>query len=144
MIFYQNSNAVKTVWMLSKISQIGPWLSGIDWCEGHWCSWTDMVVRLSDVRTKTGKNAFFGFLGCFCPYVRQLHNYVGWATSILLTQGLICEIFAKKFRELAILKYQPFWIYLFQKKNCVNLMKINQYLCGRMDGSKGLDHFGCG
>ena len=37
----------------AKISQIGPWVSRIDWCEGHWCSSTYMVVRLSDIRAKT-------------------------------------------------------------------------------------------
>ena len=44
-----------------KISQIRPWVSRIDWCEGHKCSSTYMVVRLSDIRAKTGKN-FFVFL----------------------------------------------------------------------------------
>ena len=36
-----------------KISWIGPWVSRIDWCEGHWCSSTYMVVRLSNIRAKT-------------------------------------------------------------------------------------------
>ena len=30
----------------AKISQIGPWVSRIDWCKVHWCSSTYMVVRL--------------------------------------------------------------------------------------------------
>ena len=39
--------------------------------------------------------------------------------SILLTQGQICEIFTKKFQELAILetailKNRPFWIFFFK------------------------------
>ena len=50
-----------------KISWIGPWVSRINWCEGHWCSLTYMVVRLSDVSSKTGKNAVFVFFRLFLP-----------------------------------------------------------------------------
>ena len=35
-----------------KISWIGPWVSRIEWCEGHWCSSMYMVVRLSDISSK--------------------------------------------------------------------------------------------
>ena len=35
---------------------------------------TYMVVRLSDISTNTGKNAFFVFLGCFWAYAGQPHN----------------------------------------------------------------------
>ena len=75
-----------------KISWIGPWVSRIDWCEGHWCSSTYMVVRLSNISSK-----------------------------ILLTQGPIHKIFTIFFLEMAILKSffflsRPFWFF-FQKKN---------------------------
>ena len=46
----------------AKISQIRPWVSRIEWCEGHWCSSTYMAVRLSDKSSKTAsilKNALF-------------------------------------------------------------------------------------
>ena len=33
---------------LAKILWIDPWLSSIDWCEGHWCGLTYMVVRLKN------------------------------------------------------------------------------------------------
>ena len=63
--------------------------------------------------------------------------------SILLTQGPIWEIFAKKFWELAILKNElflsrPFWIFFSKKKIffCFIPMKISPNLYGRMDGSK--------
>ena len=36
----------------TKISQIGPWVSRIDWCEGHQCDSTYMAVRLSNVSPK--------------------------------------------------------------------------------------------
>ena len=64
--------------------------------------------------------------------------------SILLTQGPICKIFAKKLWELAILKISvffslQFWIFFFKKKKiffCFISMKISPNLYGRMDGSK--------
>ena len=38
--------------IVAKISQIGPWVSRIDWCEGHQCDSTYMAVRLSNVSPK--------------------------------------------------------------------------------------------
>ena len=35
-----------------KIFWIGPWVSMIDWCKGHWCGSTYMVVRLSSISPK--------------------------------------------------------------------------------------------
>ena len=43
----------------SKISWIGPWVIRIDWCEGQWCGSTYMVVRMSDVSSKTDKKCIF-------------------------------------------------------------------------------------
>ena len=55
--------------------------------------------------------------------------------SILLTQGPICEIFAKKIRELV--KNQPFWVFFCKKKFfCLIFLKISLNLYGRMDGLK--------
>ena len=65
-----------------KISWIGPWVSRVDWCKGHWCGSTHMVVRLSDISSKTGKKLFFCVLGCFWAYVRQPHDHIGWAKSM--------------------------------------------------------------
>ena len=64
---------------------------------------TYMVVRLSDVRSKTGKKCLFS------------HQF------ILLTQWPIPEIFAKKYWEVAVLKNsvllsQQFWIKKKKKK----------------------------
>ena len=36
-----------------KISQIGPWVSRIEWCKWHWCGLTYMAVRLSNINSKT-------------------------------------------------------------------------------------------
>ena len=33
---------------------------------------------------KQAKNAFFVFLGCFCPYVRQPQDHIGWLTLMAL------------------------------------------------------------
>ena len=47
-------------------------VSRIDWCKGHWCESTYMVVRLSNVSSKTGKKCIFwicfsNFFFCFIP-----------------------------------------------------------------------------
>ena len=68
--------------IVAKISQIGPWVSRIDWCKGHWFCSTHMAVRLANVSSKTGKNAFFVFLGHFWAYVGQPHGHMGWAKSM--------------------------------------------------------------
>ena len=36
-------------------------------------------------RQKQVKNAFFVFLGCFCPYVGQPHHHIGWAMPFAST-----------------------------------------------------------
>ena len=41
--------------IFAKISGISPWVSRINLCKGQQCGLTYMVVRLSDVRSKTGK-----------------------------------------------------------------------------------------
>ena len=52
--------------IFAKISQIGTWVSRIDWYKGHWCGSTYMAVRLSNISSKTAlKSAFFVFLGHF-------------------------------------------------------------------------------
>ena len=65
-------------YLFPKISWIGSWICTIDWCKGHWCGSTYMVLRLSNISSKTGKNAFFVFLG----HVGQPLDHIGWATSI--------------------------------------------------------------
>ena len=53
----------------AKISQIRPWVSRIEWWEGHRCSSTYMAVRLSDKSSKTAKKyrkcIFWLFLSFF-------------------------------------------------------------------------------
>ena len=62
------SKPTNAKYFLTKISWIGLWISRInwcqtDWCKGHWCVSTYMVVRLSNIRSKTGnffwKTQFF-------------------------------------------------------------------------------------
>ena len=76
------SSSANSQYFFMKFSWIGPWVSRIDWCEGHWFGSTYMVVRLSNISSKTGKNSFFVFLGCFWAYAGQPHNHKGWATSM--------------------------------------------------------------
>ena len=49
------SSSANSQYFFMKISWIGPWVSRIGWCEGHWY----MVVRLSDIRSKTAKKCLF-------------------------------------------------------------------------------------
>ena len=66
-----------------KILWIGPWVNRIDWCEWHWCGSTYIVVRLSDINSKTAyfkntKNAFFAY---FWADIRQPYNHISWTTQ---------------------------------------------------------------
>ena len=45
------------------------------------------------------KNTKSAFFTCFCPYVRQPHDHIGWS---------ICEIFAKILR-IGDYEKRPFW-----------------------------------
>ena len=73
------SSSANSQYFFMKISGIGPWVSRIGWCEGHWCCLTYMVVRLSDIRSKTAKKCLFCVLGHFWAYVGQPHGHIGWA-----------------------------------------------------------------
>ena len=74
--FFKINNSQK---FFVKISWIGPWVSRIDWCEGHWNVSTYMVMRLSDISCVY---VFFVFLGCFWPYVGQPHDHISWDISM--------------------------------------------------------------
>ena len=75
------SRLANSQYFFLKISGIGAWMCRTDWWEGHWCCSTYLVVRLSDISSKTGKNAFFVFLGCFWAYAGQLHNHIASINS---------------------------------------------------------------
>ena len=47
-------NSVNSQYFFVKISWIRPWVSRIDWCKGHQCGSTYIVIRLSD-RQKNAK-----------------------------------------------------------------------------------------
>ena len=47
------STTPKSWAIVAKISRIGPWVSRIDWREGHWYDSSYIVVRRSDLSTKT-------------------------------------------------------------------------------------------
>ena len=85
-----DSKKLKTAnsqYFFAKISEIGAWISRINWCEGYWCGLIYMAVRLSNVRSKTcKKKAFFVFFAFFRPYDRQPDSYIGYklGTSIPL------------------------------------------------------------
>ena len=54
--FFKSANSQN---VFAKISQIGPWLSRIDWCEERWWGSMYVVVRLSNISSKTGKEYIF-------------------------------------------------------------------------------------
>ena len=47
------SSSTNSQYFFMKISWIGPWVCRINWCKGHWFGLTYMVVRLSDISSKT-------------------------------------------------------------------------------------------
>ena len=49
------SSSANPQYFFAKISGIGPWVSRTNWCKGHWCGSTYMVVRLSDLSSKKGE-----------------------------------------------------------------------------------------
>ena len=58
-------NSPNSQYFFAKISWIGPWVSRINWCKGHQCGSTYIVIKLSDVSSKSTKNVFFVFLALF-------------------------------------------------------------------------------
>ena len=68
--------------IFAKISQIGPWLSRIDWFEGHWCNSTYMAWGCPTYAQKWPKNTKNVFFACFRAYVGQPLNHIGWTTSM--------------------------------------------------------------
>ena len=123
--FFKMANSQKK---FLKILWIGPMVSRIDWCEGHWCGSIYMVMRLSDISSKTAKNAFLVFLGHFWAYFGQSHDHIGWATSMpfksinSINPNLIHEIFVKKYWELAELENDILILFLviFKKHFFIN------------------------
>ena len=75
-------NSANSQYFFVKISWISPWVSRIDWCEGHWCGSTFMVVRRSDISSKTGKKCIFGVSRLFLGLCQTASQNIGWATSM--------------------------------------------------------------
>ena len=80
--FFKSTNSEHS---FTKISENGPWVSRRNSWIGQGCSSTYMVVRLSNIRAKTTKNAF---LPLKWPFVGQPDNHMGWATSLACTLNI--------------------------------------------------------
>ena len=76
------SSSANSQYFFMKFSWIGPWVSRIDWCEGHWFGSTCVVVRLSDISSKTSKKCIVCVFCHFWAYVGQPHDHIGWAPSM--------------------------------------------------------------
>ena len=81
----------KNLWLtFMRIIGIGPWLSRIDWCKGHQFGSTDMVVRLSNIRPKTGKKCilspFWAFESAILDFFIHPHEnqskIIGWQECV--------------------------------------------------------------
>ena len=72
-------NFVKSWANSAKISWIRPWVSRIEWCEGHWFCSTHLAVRLADLSSKMAKK---GQKSIFWAYVWQPHDHIDLATSM--------------------------------------------------------------
>ena len=83
-------------YFLVKILWIGPWISRIEWYEGHWNGSTYMVVRLSYIRSETAKKCIFCVFRPFLSLCRAASQPYGLSHSIPLIQGPIHKIFTKK------------------------------------------------
>ena len=148
---FQNSRLKKTEFFkiansqicIVKILWIGPLVSRIDWCEGHWCSSTYIVVQK---QPKNTKNAFFA---CFWAYVQQPQNHIGWATSMTFasissTNPRTNQLnFQKKILRIGDFEKLSFFqssiLDFFFKTNIFFFfipMKISHKLCVRMDGTQ--------
>ena len=104
-------NSPNSQYFFTKISGIGPWVSRINWREGHQCGSTYIVIRLSDVSSKMTKNALFCV---FSPFL-SLCLTAWWPYSLSHIDALRIN-----------LSYLPKVIYnfFFKKKICFIPMKI--------------------
>ena len=91
--FFKSTNSEH---FFTKISGNGPWVSRRYSCIGQGCSSTYMVVRLSNKRAKTTKNAF---LPLKWPFVGQPDNHIGWATSLAYTSSTYLRTISWNFGE---------------------------------------------
>ena len=77
-----------------KILWIGPWVSRIDWCEGHWCSSTYMVefLRIGDFENQS-----------------KLLGYQGWVEILMITM-----VYSKRVSVCTLLSNKRgFWLIVF-------------------------------
>ena len=108
-----------------------------------------MVVRLSDIRAKTGQKCIFCDFRLFlssCQTVLRPYR-LSYIDALCINQSYQPKDGSVKFSrknfknwqfwKTAILKNRPFWIFFLQKKFffCI-FLKISPNLYGRMDGSK--------
>ena len=66
------SSSANSQYFFMKISWIGPWVSRIGWCKWHWFGSTYMVVRLSNICSKTGLKCIFCVFRLFLSLCRTV------------------------------------------------------------------------
>ena len=85
----------------------------------------------------------FVFVGCFCPYVGQPHDHIGWATSMPFASINPTNPrtnpwnFHKKILRIGDFEKRPFWkSAILDFFFCLIPMKISHKLCDRMNGTQ--------
>ena len=116
---------VNSQYFFMKISWIGPWVSRIDWYEGHWYGSTHMAVRLSDICSETGKKCIFCVFRLFLRLCRTASRpYRSSISAIHINQFYYPRTNPRKFHEKILTiggagKWHyfewPFWFFSFQK-----------------------------
>ena len=132
--FFKIANSRKN---FSKISWIGPWVSRIDWCEGHWCGSNYMVVRLSDISSKTGKKCIFGVFRPFLSLSLTVSQPSMFFASINPTnERTNPRNFHKKVLRIGDFEKEAFFCRPFWNFFCFILMLKGQSLLVSKDGLK--------
>ena len=122
------SSSANSQYFFMKFSWIGPWVSRIDRCEGHWCDSTNMAMRLSDISSKTGKKMHFWCFRLFwglCQTASQpyrLSHVMPFASINSTNPRTNLWNFHKKILRIGgVVKWpffrRPFWFFFFSKKN---------------------------
>ena len=95
------SSTPNSQYFFTKISQIGPWVRGINWCQWHQCGSTYIVVWLSDISSISCKKCIFSVFFMklnICRMILQCYlckTHSIWSgltkTTIFVAKKCICS-----------------------------------------------------
>ena len=99
-------------------------VSRIDWCKGHWCESTYMVVRLSNVSSKTGKKCIFWI--CFSIFFFASSPWKSVKVSWLWVEVLMITLVSSPKQQLR--KHMQYSVVSKFVKLCDELITIWNHL----------------